>query len=127
MSRSVHDPDLADRMEDMDPQFRVLLREHITTFARWDILRFFIELRRSEGTLEEIGAAAGREPAALLPEAAGLVRSGFLGRRTGDDGTTRYVLTEESRRRAQLETFLAATRDRDFRLKVIYHLLNAEA
>lgn len=121
----MYDPDLADRMEDMDPQFLALLRDHVTSFAKWDILRFFIELNRDAAPLDEIAAAVGREPATLLAEAADLVRSGFLGRRTVE-GETHYVITQESRRRAQLEAFLTATHDREFRLKVIYHLLHRE-
>ncbi|HBY93948.1 MAG: hypothetical protein M5U01_17280 [Ardenticatenaceae bacterium] len=121
----MYDPDLADRMEDIDPQFRALLREHITTFIRWDILRFFVETNRESAPLDEIAAAVGREPAALLAESADLVRAGFLGRRTVE-GTTHYVITQERRRRAQLETFLTATHDREFRLKVIYHLLHPD-
>lgn len=121
----MYDPDLVDRMEDMDPQFLALLREHITSFAKWDILRFFVELERESATLGEIAEAVGREPATLLGEAADLVRGGFLGRRT-IDGETHYVITQEKRRRSQLEAFLAATHERDFRLKVIYHLLHRE-
>lgn len=121
----MHDPDLADRMEDMEPQFWALLQDVVTSFPKWDILRFFVELGIESAPLDEIAEAVGREPAALLGEAADLVRGGMLGRRTVD-GTTHYVITQESRRRTQLEAFLAATRDRDFRLKVIYHLLHRD-
>lgn len=121
----MYDPDLADRMEEMDPQLRAMLGDEITSFVTWDVVRFFVESEQEEGTLDEVAEAVGRAPADMLGAVNDLVRAGLLGRRGGDDAT-HYVLTQERRRRDLVERFVAATHDRDFRLKVIYHLLRAE-
>jgi predicted transcriptional regulator len=121
----VYEQDLADRMEDMDPQLRSVLRDDVNNFVKLDVARFFVELSREAAALEEIAEAVGREPAELLAAVNEMVRAGLLGRRV-ENGTTHYVITQERRRRSQLERFVASIHDRDFRLKVIYHLLRSE-
>ena len=120
----LYDSDLADRMIDMDADLLHLLTSEITSFARWDVLRFFLETGSEKGTMDEISLAIGRHPELLLSIMGELTSLGWLARRT-DENKTHYFLTQEQERRQLLDRLYASMYDLSFRLKAIYHWTQA--
>jgi DNA-binding MarR family transcriptional regulator len=116
-----YDPDLADRMANMDPALLYLLTREIATFARWDVLRFYLETDEPAATMDAIAAAVGRDAAALVPTMGELVSLGWLARRTSPDGEVEYLLTQDRDRQQQLERLHASLHDRQFYLQALYH------
>jgi hypothetical protein len=121
------DPDLADRMVNMDPTLLRLLTIEITSFGLWDALRYFLENETERGTLDDIGFAIGRDSNAMLSLLGDLTSKGWLSRRTLESGVTEYVLTQERERRALLDHLYAAFQGHLFRLQAIYHWTQAPA
>ncbi|MDQ4078197.1 MAG: hypothetical protein M3220_18365 [Chloroflexota bacterium] len=116
-----YEPDLDDRMRDMEPELYRLLTRDITSLGRWDALRFFLEMEQEQATMDEIGMAAGRDSAPMLSILGALTSLGWLTRRTDESGETLYQLTREQERRQLLDRFHDAIHDRTFRLQAMYH------
>ena len=112
--------DFMDRMFEMDPDLLHLLTHEITTFAQWDVLRYFVESGHAQATLDEIGIAAGRESDVLIDVLGQLTTRRWLTRQNHNQQTF-YYLTLEQKRHRILEQLHASFHDRTFRLQVIYH------
>jgi hypothetical protein len=122
-----YDPDLADRMVDMDPRLLHLLTQEITSFGLWDALRYFLETGSERATMDEIGLAVGRDSDIMLSILGELTTRGWLARRVNEEGITEYVLTQEQERRTLLDHFHATLQERTFRLQAIYHWTQSTA
>ncbi len=116
-----YDPDLDDRMRNMEPSLLHLLIHEINSFGRWDALRFYLEGGAERATMDQIGLAAGRDSATLLRGLGELASLGWLARRANDAGETEYILTQARDRRLLLDQLHTAMHDRAFRLQAIYH------
>ena len=115
-----YNPDVMDRMFDMDPDLLHLLTHEITAFAQWDVLRYFLENGHAQASMDDISIAVGRDSEALIDMLGQLTTRGWLARRT-DKQQTIYLLTQEQERRRLLERLHASFHDHTFRLQVIYH------
>ena len=115
-----YNADFVDRMFEMDPDLLHLLTHEITTFAQWDVLRYFVESGHARATMDEICLAAGRESDILINVLGQLTTRGWLTRQS-DNQQTFYYLTLEQEHHRILEQLHASFHDRTFRLQVIYH------
>ena len=109
-------------MNDMDQSLLDFVREKVNTFIKWDLLKFFHENPHTADTAENIARYVGRSAAAVKAEAQQLVDSGLMEVRLIDDLPT-YTLTQNEQARQLINKFLHACEDRNFRVKVVYHII----
>ncbi len=109
-------------MADMDPQLLDFLQHKVNTFVKWDLVRFFHDNPHTTDTAENIARYAGRSVDTIRVELAELARAGLLEEsRLGE--MTVYSLTADAATRDLLARFVAASDDRQFRVKAIYHII----
>ncbi|MGQ9597828.1 MAG: hypothetical protein ACUVWZ_00250 [Anaerolineae bacterium] len=109
-------------MNDMDPQLLDLVKTKVNSFIKWDLVRFLRENPNTADTAENIAKYIGRSAATVEPELQGLVESQILERKSVE-GMPVYSLTPETGTRELLDRFIEACEDRQFRVKVIYHIV----
>ena len=109
-------------MNDMDPDLLAFIKEKVNTFIKWDLLKFFHENPNTADTAENIARYVGRSAAAVKSEAQQLVDSGLLQIRLVADLPI-YTLTDDKGNREMIGSFLQACQDRNFRVKVVYHII----
>ncbi len=109
-------------MNDMDPQLLDLVRTKISSFIKWDLVRFLRENPNTADTAENIAKYIGRNAATVEPELRELVDSGIMDVRLLE-GMPIYSLTGNADTRELIERFIKACEDRHFRVKVIYHIV----
>ncbi|NLS79730.1 MAG: hypothetical protein GXY76_20980 [Chloroflexi bacterium] len=109
-------------MNDMDPALLDFVKEKVNTFIKWDLLRFFHGNPNTADTAENIARYVGRSAAAVKAEAQELVDDGLLQIRLVADLPI-YTLTQDRENRTLIDQFLGACEDRDFRVKVVYHII----
>jgi len=115
--------DLTARMaKDMDPKLFDFLTTYVDSFVKWDLLRFFHENPHTMDTAENIARYAGRAVEDVQDELQNLARHGLLEERRVDQMRV-YILRSDPVLRTRLQQFIEATQDREFRRKVIYHMV----
>ena len=117
-----HEDFTARLMNDMDPTLLEFVKNKVNTFIKWDLLRFFHENPNTSDTAENIARYVGRSATAVKTEAQQLVESGLMDIRTVDDLPI-YTLTRNEQARQLINRFLHACEDRNFRVKVVYHII----
>lgn len=111
-------------MADLDPELLGFLKTKINTFVKWDLVRFFHENPHTTDTAENIARYAGRDPVVIVNELEELVQSGLL--QSGKVGDLIiYTLSNQPAVRDLIARFVAASQDRQFRVKAIYHVIRA--
>ena len=109
-------------MADMDPALLDFLRTKVTSFVKWDLVRFFHDNPHTTDTAENIARYAGRDAAQIRTGLAELAASGVLEEnRLGD--MLVYSLALDPVIRALLDRFAEASDDRQFRIKTIYYII----
>lgn len=112
-----------DPMTEMDPRLLDLLHTRLTSFVKWDVLRFFHEHPQVTDTAENIARSAGRDLRAVEPELAQLARHSILEMETLT-GLRVYTLSDDPATRQLIHEFFIACDDRSFRLRAIYHVIH---
>jgi hypothetical protein len=120
---SPSDKELASRlMGDMDPDLLQFLKSHITSFVKWDLMRFFHDNPYTTDTAENIARFIGRDRETVADELAEMVEGGVLrSSKIGD--LIVYTLATDAHIRALMDRFVLACDDRQFRIKAIYHII----
>jgi hypothetical protein len=120
----LHSTLMTDIMEEMD--FRVLqfIKNHVTSFTRWDTIRFLHENPHTHDTAENLAKYIGRAPHIIAEEAKELSEEGILTSETRGNHSI-YSLTEDRELRQLIAALVKAARDRAFRMKLVYHILRA--
>ena len=119
-----HSTLMSDIMDEMDPGVLRFIRTHVTTFTRWDVIRFFHENANTQDTAENLARYVGRDPEAIRREANELVAEGILCSTIKGEHTV-YALTDDPETRRLIATLVEAARERTFRMKLVYHILRA--
>jgi hypothetical protein len=119
-----HNTLLSDIMEEMDPDVLVFIKEHISSFTRWDVIRFLHENPNTEDTAENLARFVGRAPHVIAGETREMAEEGILQAET-TSGHTIYRLTTDAQIRQLIADLVEAARDRTFRMKLVYHILRA--
>jgi hypothetical protein len=109
-------------MNDMDPALLEFVKSKVNTFIKWDLLRFFFENPHTADTAENIARYVGRSAAAVKAEVQELVESDLMEMRLVADLPI-YTLTQNEATRKLISQFLSACQDRNFRVKVVYHII----
>ena len=109
-------------MADMDPQLLQFLRLKVNSFVKWDLVRFFHQNPHTTDTAHNIARYAGRDADTVSMELAALAKDGVLEvSRLGD--MIVYSLATDGDTRDILKLLVESANDRQFRLKVIYHII----
>jgi hypothetical protein len=109
-------------MNDMDPALLEFLKTKVTSFIKWDLVRFFYENPNTTDTADNIARYAGRNVDAVRPELEDLAAGGVMQKRMLDQAAV-YSLTEDQEMRQTVEQFVRACEDRHFRVKAVYHII----
>ena len=115
---------MSDIMDEMDPRMLEFIKQHVTTFTRWDILRFFHENPNTQDTAENLARYIGRAPDVICQEAREMAEEGVF-RSVKQGEHTIYLLTNDPDLRLLISDLVEAARDRTFRMKLVYHILRA--
>jgi hypothetical protein len=109
-------------MYDMPPELLDLVRTKVKSFTKLDVVRFFGDNPNTMDTADNIATYVGRNRIAVEPELQDLVADGMLETQS-IGGITVYALASEDETRELVQRFIAACEDRQFRVKVIYHIV----
>jgi hypothetical protein len=112
----------ADLMNDMDPSLLSFIQTKVTSFIKWDLIRFLHENPHTIDSAANIARYTGRNVNDVYPELDDLVKGDVLSRRQLQDMVV-YSLSPDERTRQLIEDFVAACQERSFRLKAVYHII----
>lgn len=109
-------------MADMDPDLLDFLRTKVTSFVRWDLIRFFHDNPHTTDTAENVARYAGRNAETTKAELEGLATDGVLSATKLGEMTV-YSLPNDPYTRDLVRRFVDASEDRQFRVKAIYYII----
>ena len=109
-------------MDNMDSRLLDFIRDKVTSFIKWDLVRFFYENPSTTDSVENIAKYAGRNTAAVQSELEELVESGVMEMQLVE-GIPVYSLTSDEEIRRLVDEFISACEDRHFRVKAVYHII----
>ena len=129
--------DLNKLMDDMDPALLDFVKTRVTSFIRWELLRFLYENPGTADSAENIARYTGRSVDTVRPELDELVETGVVTRRVpGCAGASPadiasadpmsaaiYSFDPDQETHHLIETFVNACQDRQFRIKAVYHVI----
>lgn len=108
----------------MDPQLEAFLRDTVDSFIKWDLIRFFHDNPHVMDTADNIARYTGRDEATVVPELVGLAEQGVL-RVSQVSGRQIFQLSTNTEIREQIDAFLRACDDRQFRVQAINQVISA--
>jgi predicted transcriptional regulator len=109
-------------MNDMDPSLLSFIQTKVTSFIKWDLIRFLHENPHTIDSAANIARYTGRNVNDVHPELDELVEGEVLSRRQLQDMVV-YSLSPDERTRQLIGDFVAACQERSFRLKAVYHII----
>jgi hypothetical protein len=109
-------------MNDMDPSLLSFVQTKVTSFIKWDLVRFLHDNPHTLDSADNIARYTGRNVHDVRPELDELVDTAVLDKRTLNDLDV-YSLSPDQETRQLLGQFVAACQDRSFRLKAVYHII----
>jgi len=112
----------ADLMNDMDPSLLSFVQTKVTSFIKWDLIRFLHENPHTIDSAANIARYTGRNVHDVHPELDELVEGEVLRKRQLQDMVV-YSLSPDDRTRQLIGDFVAACQERSFRLKAVYHII----
>lgn len=119
-----HSTLVSDIMDEMDPQMLDFIKKHVTTFTRWDLIKFFYENIDTHDTAENLARYIGRATELVEQEADKLVEEKILKALRESDHTV-YLLTEDKNTLKIVADLVETSQERTFRMKLVYHILRA--
>lgn len=113
-----------DLMDNIDPRLLELIQTRINSFIKWDLVRFFHENPHTTDTAANIARYTGRDARIVEPELIQLAHDGVLVIEQLPDMRV-FTYTENAALRALIADFLEQCKDRQFRVKAIYHVIRS--
>jgi len=111
-------------MEDMEPGVLSFIKEHVRSFACWELLKFLHHNPNTWDTAENLARYIGRHTERVEAEAVQMAERGLL--RWDEQGSESvYALTQDPETLALIEQLVSASQDRMFRMRFVYHILRA--
>jgi len=118
-----HTIPLIDSDKDINPNLLSFIRQHVDSFAKWDLIRFFHDLPDSVEVAETAAHATGRDLGTVFQALKELTETGLLESSTLHSGETAYMLTSDHSLRTLTNSFILACDNSQFRIKAIYHVI----
>lgn len=119
-----HRASMSDIVEEMDSRTLAFIKKYLTSFTRWDLIRFFAENIHTYDTAEGLAKHTGRPVSLVQQEAANLAADGILTVSAEDENRV-YALTLDPDVRRIASELVQAAQERTFRMKLVYHILRA--
>jgi DNA-binding transcriptional ArsR family regulator len=113
---------ISEVMTDMNPDVLTFIQQHITSFVRWDAMRFLDENPSTQDTASNLARYIGRDRQMVSRETAALAKEGILKAEKRGSRIV-YSLTADAEIRRLIGDVVAAARERAFRMKLVYHIL----
>ena len=110
-------------LDDLEPTMLDFIKTNVNSFTKWDLIRFFYKNQHTIDTAEKIAQYAGRTVPVIVRGLDDLVDSGIMVKR-GVEGVLTYSLGNDEKTWALMSEFVSGCEDRDFRIKVIYHIVH---
>lgn len=107
---------------DIDPELLGFLNQYVDSFIKWDLMRFFFNNPHTIDTVDNIARYAGRNQEIVGQELEELALRGLL-EETRMGTLVVYALAADPEIREQLNRFIRASEDRQFRIRAIYHVI----
>lgn len=108
---------------EMNTRWKNFLRNKVNTFIKWDLVRFFHDNPHTADTAENIAMVVGRDTKTITRELDGLVKARVLLKEM-TSGQMIYRLVKDDDMREVIHEFVAACHNREFRVKVIHHVIH---
>jgi hypothetical protein len=112
-------------LESIDPELAEFIKAKINSFIRWDILKLLYSNPHTVDTAERLARQCGRPVESVIRELEGMVRDGLLEMHLVA-GIPVYSLPKNASTRQLIEKFLEACRNRQVRVRVVYHILKSQ-
>jgi len=109
--------------DQLDPRLVALLDQCINTFVKWDLLRFFHAQPETADNAETVAQATGRDLAEVRTTLHEMAECNVLDELVLRSGERMYILTQERTLRTQVNSFILACDDDQFRIKAIYYVI----
>lgn len=119
-----HNTLVSDIMDEMDPRVLEFIKKHVTTFTRWDMIKFFHENPNTRDTTDNLARYVGRAVELVKREADELVQENVLQSYLQGEHTV-YTITQDEDTRRIIGNLVETARERTFRMKLVYHILRA--
>ena len=108
--------------QELEPHLLELLRTHLDSFLKWDVMRLFHTRPHLTLTAAQIARELGRDVRVLEPALAQLVRGGLLEAQALAEMTL-FTYTDDEAIRAWVGEFFTACQERRFRVLAIYAII----
>jgi hypothetical protein len=115
---------MSDIMNEMDSRVLNFIKGYVTTFTRWDMIKFFHENANTQDTAENLARYVGRASDIIQKESKEMVSEGIFRSVLRGEHVV-YMLTADENVRQLVADLVQAARDRTFRMKLVYHILRA--
>lgn len=112
-------------LESIDPELAEFIKAKINSFIRWDILKLLYSNPHTVDTAERLARQCGRPVESVIRELEGMVRDGLLEMHLVA-GIPVYSLPKKASTRQLIEKFMEACRNRQVRVRVVYHILKSQ-
>ncbi len=109
-------------INDMDPRLLAFIKKMVNTFIKWDIIKFFHQNPNTTDTAANIARYVGRDFQDVAVAMEELTQDGLLVKKPLK-GAAIYRLTNNQVIRRLMEQFVTACRDRHFRVKAVFHII----
>ncbi len=114
-------------LDNVEPEILCFVDEYIDQFACWDVFSYFHENPDIEKCSSEIAIDVGRRVTGIEAVLERFMEQGVLTNDTKENEEPMYRYTAPAGVRHQMDSFLAATRDRTTRLAIVSKVLQKEA
>lgn len=112
-------------MESLDPELVEFIRTKINSFIKWDLLKLLYSNPHTVDTAERLARQCGRSLESVLKSLEEMVREGLLEMHFVA-GIPVYSISKEESVRRLVEKFLEACKNRQVRVRVVYHILKKQ-
>lgn len=112
-------------MESLDAELLEFIRTKINSFIKWDLLKLLYSNPHTVDTAERLARQCGRSLESVLKSLEEMVREGLLEMHFVA-GIPVYSISKEEKARRLVEKFLEACKNRQVRVRVVYHILKRQ-
>lgn len=106
----------------MSKQLKEFLQKKVNSFVKWDLLRFFHDNPHTKETAENIARYIGRDAQSIERELRELAMAQVLDEKVMS-GYRLYQLSDDQEIRDNINQFMEACHDRDFRVEAIHYVI----
>jgi DNA-binding transcriptional ArsR family regulator len=111
-------------MSDMQPELLSFLKGTVTSFVKFDLVRFWHENPTLRATAEQVAAEISLDEESVARVLQDLAGAGVVAV-TQEGGGAVYRLADDDRTRQLVARFAEACEDSQFRTKVIFHIIRS--